>query len=104
LEGVASGKYTWTESYATLAPLAWAKHGGNGALKINGTSRSIAGQVGARASKLMAMLDKGHHDVKLSDEDKHRIELWLDCNSVFFGAYHDIEKQARGETVLPELE
>ena len=104
LEGVPAGKYHWTESYETLAPLAWAKHGGNGALKVNGTSRSIAGGVGARASRLMAMLDGGHHDVKLSDGDRHRIELWLDCNSVFFGAYHDIEKQARGETVTPVLE
>ena len=104
LEGVPTGKFNWTESYTTLAPLAWTKCGGNGALGINGTPRSVAGDVGARASRLMALLDKGHHDVKLPDEDRHRIELWLDCNSVFYGAYHDIEKQARGETVTPSLE
>ena len=98
------GKYGWSESYVALIPFAWAKHGGNGALKINGTSRSIPGQVGAAASKLIPLLDNGHYDVRLSPEDKHRIELWLDCNSVFYGAYSDMEKQARGEFVAPELE
>ena len=37
------------------------------------------------------MLDKGHHDVKLSDEDFHRLALWLDCCSMFYGVF---EKEA----------
>lgn len=104
LEPAISDTWGWTESYQTLSAYAWAKHGGNGALKRNGTSRSIAGNVGARASRLAAMLDQGHHDVQLSPEDRHRIDLWLDCNSVFYGAYHDLEEQARGEAVMPDLE
>jgi hypothetical protein len=30
-----------------------------------------------------------------------RITLWLDCNSNFYGAYTDLEQQARGEVVRP---
>ncbi len=104
LEAATSGKWGWSESYQTLAPLAWAKHGGNGALRINGTSRSIPGEVGATASKLAQMLDAGHHDVVLSDGDRRRLDLWLDCNSVFYHAYHDMELQAAGQIVQPVLE
>ena len=71
---------------------------------INGQSYSIPGQVGARASKLLPLLEKGHYDVSLSPEELHRITLWIDCNSVFYGAYHEAERQARGELVVPTLE
>ena len=36
-------------------------------------------------------------------EDLRRIALWLDTNSNFYGAYHDTEKQARTELVLPAV-
>ena len=36
--------------------------------------RTTPGQFGARASKLIAILEKGHYDVKLSDEDLHRLD------------------------------
>jgi hypothetical protein len=32
-----------------------------------------------------------------------RITLWLDCNSNFYGAYHDLDKQARGEAIMPAV-
>lgn len=98
------GEWGWSQAYHALAKFAWAKHGGNGALKRNETSYSVPGEVGARASKLTALLDKGHHDVVVPAEDLHRITLWLDGNSVFYGAYHDLERQTRGEIVLPVLE
>lgn len=98
------GDWGWSQAYHALAKFAWAKHGGNGALKKNATSYSVPGDVGARASKLLAMLDEGHHDVALPAEDLYRITLWLDGNSVFYGAYHELERQARGEVVLPVLE
>jgi len=66
--------------------------------------RTIPGQFGARASRLYAILQKGHYDVKLPPEDLHRITLWLDCSSDFFGAYENTEAQARGEIVRPTLE
>jgi hypothetical protein len=103
LDGAAFGKHGWSKSFASLSRYAWAKHGGNGAVKNNDTARSVAGQVGARASKLFQLLEKGHYDVKLSPEELRRITLWLDCNSNFFGAYHDLEKQLKGEVVMPAL-
>ncbi|MHC4198870.1 MAG: hypothetical protein ACYSU0_02700, partial [Planctomycetota bacterium] len=62
------------------------------------------GKVGARGSKLFRMLDQGHNKVKLTPEELYRITLWIDCNTNFFGAYHDTEKQARGEAVMPKIQ
>jgi hypothetical protein len=99
-----AGKWGWSKSFENLSEFGWAKHGGNGAINRNGTSRSIAGQVGARASRLYAILVNGHHDVQLSPDEMRRITLWLDCNTNFYGAYHDLEAQARGELVMPTVE
>jgi hypothetical protein len=49
----------------------------------------------------VSLLEKGHYDVKLTDEEWRRLTLWMDLNSNFYGAYHDPEKQARGELVVP---
>jgi len=68
------------------------------------TPRPLPGKFGARASKLYALLAKGHYDVKLSPEELHRITLWLDCNSDFFGAYEKTQEQAAGEVVRPSIE
>ncbi|MEE8452189.1 MAG: hypothetical protein V3R99_09750 [Thermoguttaceae bacterium] len=108
----------WSDGYWGLVPCAWTKHGNSVARSktlatllgrgdgwiLNGQSYSIPGQVGARASKLLPLLEKGHYDVRLSPEELHRITLWIDCNSVFYGAYHEAERQARGELVVPVLE
>jgi len=68
--------------------------------------RTTPGKFGARASKLYEMLQKGHHDVKLSAEDLHRITVWLDSCSVFYGVYEKEGGQAqlRGEVAYPTLE
>lgn len=68
--------------------------------------RTFPGQFGARASKLLALLDKGHYDVKLPPEDFHRLTLWLDCSSLFYGVYEKEggEAQLRGEIAYPTLE
>jgi hypothetical protein len=68
--------------------------------------RTIPGRFGARASRLYALLRDGHHDVRLAPEDLHRITVWLDSASNFYGVY---EKdgglaQLRGEVVQPTLE
>jgi hypothetical protein len=98
------GRYGWSEAYHTLGAFAWAKHGGNGWLAKNETSYSIPGQVGARASALVRMLEAGHHDVALDSADWRCLTLWLDLNSNFYGVYHDTDAQARGELVLPILQ
>jgi len=89
----------WYTSYLNLKNYAWF-------VEPAGWSepRSIPGRIGARASKLDQLLAKGHYDVKLSPEDLHRITLWLDCNSDFFGAYEHVSEQAEGKVVRPALE
>lgn len=62
------------------------------------------GHFGARSSKLYQMLSKGHHDLKLSGEDMHRITLWLDCNSDFYGSYENLQDQWDGKVVWPRME
>jgi len=68
--------------------------------------RTTPGKFGARASKLFKMLKEGHHDVKLSDEDMHRITIWLDSCSLFYGVYEEEggKAQLRGEIARPTLE
>jgi len=68
--------------------------------------RTTPGRFGARASKLYELLQKGHYDVKLSDEELHRLTLWLDCVSMFYGVYEKEggEAQLRGEIARPTLE
>ena len=68
--------------------------------------RTRSGQFGARASKLVELLDKGHYDVKLSAEDFHRLTLWIDCCSMFYGVFEKEpgEAQLRGEVARAILE
>ena len=68
--------------------------------------RTIPGQFGAHAAPLYTILKEGHYDVKLSDDEMHRIVLWLDCLSNFYGVYEKEggEAQLRGELAWPTLE
>ncbi len=68
--------------------------------------RTYPGQFGARASKLLGILEKGHYGVSLSEEEFHRITLWLDCASMFYGVYEREggELQLRGGVATPSLE
>ena len=68
------------------------------------TPRTIPGKFGARASKLYKMLKDGHYEVDLTPEQMHRITLWLDSNSDFFGSYENLTAQANGEIVFPTLQ
>ena len=98
---VAKGRGKWYASYHSLAQ----KYGfwsyGNG-------WRTTPGKFGAHASKLYPLLTTGSHKdrVKLTPEDMHRITLWLDSCSVFYGVYEKEggEAQLRGEIVRPTLE
>jgi hypothetical protein len=68
--------------------------------------RTIPGNFGARASKLYQLLKAGHYDVELTKEEMHRITVWLDSLSNFYGVYEKEagEAQLRGEIVWPGLE
>jgi hypothetical protein len=89
----------WYASYANLAPKFGFYDYGSGLV-------TTPGHFGARASKLWEILERGHYDVKLTPEELHRITLWLDCASIFYGVYEKEggEAQLRGEIVRPTLE
>ena len=91
-------KNKWYASYNNLLPFAFTDYGNN--------LRTYPGRFGARAAKLTQILQQGHYDVKLSDEEFHRITLWLDCCSMFYGVYEKEggEAQLQGQVVRPTLE
>jgi hypothetical protein len=94
---------TYYASYVSLAPqFGFYDYGGAGGR----SHRTTPGEFGARASKLYALLTKGHYDVKLPPEDLHRLTVWLDSCSMFYGVYEKEggEAQLRGEVVRPTLE
>ncbi len=65
------------------------------------------GAYGARGSRLMAMLRKGHSDVHLEAEELRRIAQWIDCNAIFYGVNlpEDQARQLQGESVpMPALQ
>ena len=68
--------------------------------------RTKPGQFGARASKLYQLLRDGHHGVHLNKEDLHRITVWLDSASNFYGVYEKDggQTQLRGGVARPTLE
>ena len=101
LHGDRFGKHGWSESFHTLSKYAWGMSGGNG-IALKERQYSIPGQDGARVSRLYQQLAKGHHDVKLPPDELRRLTVWLDCNSNFYAAYTDAERQARGEVVRPK--
>ncbi|HUT32901.1 MAG TPA: NPCBM/NEW2 domain-containing protein [Planctomycetota bacterium] len=42
---------------------------------------------GSKVSRLTQILEKGHHDVKLSDDDWQRLLVWIDANAVYYDRY-----------------
>jgi hypothetical protein len=34
----------------------------------------------------------------------HRLTLWMDCNSDFYGAYENLIEQKEGKVVYPSLQ
>ena len=107
LSGTPGAVNGWTRSYANLAgKYGFYFHVTNGSINegIHGGSRTVPGQFGARAAKLMNYLGEAHYGVSLPDEDRRRLALWLDCNSEFYGSYENTEAQARGEVVWPALD
>jgi len=100
-------EFRWYASYRSLMPYAF-HHGSpfHGLNDYDGwsTSRGTPGGIGARASRLLALLAEGHHGLELPPGELRRLTLWLDCNADFFGAYEETDAQAAGEVVKPRLE
>ena len=94
---------TYYASYLSLTPRFGFYDYGNGSDRSH---RTTPGEFGARASKLYQLLSKDHYGVKLSPEEMHRLTVWLDSCSAFYGVYEPSggEAQLRGEIVRPTLE
>ena len=89
----------WYTSYNNLVKDYGFHNYGNGL-------RTTPGHFGARASKLYKILKDGHYDVNLSEEEMHRITLWLDSTSMFYGVYEREPGRAQllGKIARPTLE
>ncbi|MHC4535958.1 MAG: HzsA-related protein [Planctomycetota bacterium] len=98
-EVIAKGRQKWYASYHSLAPE-------YGFWQYGGRHRTIPGKFGARVSKLYKLLQDGHYDVELSEEEMHRITVWLDSCSIFYGVYEKAGgiAQLEGKVVYPTLE
>jgi len=98
-EVVVKGRQKWFASYHSLAPE-------YGFWKYGERHRTVPGKYGARVSKLYDLLQEGHNDVKLSEEEMHRITVWLDSCSIFYGVYEAEGglAQLEGKVVYPTLE
>ncbi|WP_165229742.1 hypothetical protein [Aquisphaera insulae] len=97
---------TYYASYLELTPkFGFFSYGASGWLDPK-FYRTTPGEFGARASKLYQMLKKGHHDLVLPQDAWHRLSVWLDSCSLFYGVYEipGQEAQLRGEVVRPTLE
>ena len=105
-EPVPYGAAHFFVSYMSLAPkYGFYSYGGRDFADAK-WYRTTPGEFGARASKLYKLLSDGHHDLVLPPEDLHRLVLWLDSCSLFYGVY---EKegglaQLRGEIPQPTLQ
>lgn len=96
----------FTRSYNNLRPyVAFFEWGGASIDQIV----TKPGRMPARLSRLAAILDDPVHsqEVRLSDEERRSIYLWLDANAPFYGTYDRTLQaaQLRGEAIpLPELQ
>lgn len=89
----------WTTSYRNLREHAFCYDNA-----VYTPPRTKPGQFGAIRSRLYSMLKKGHHGLELTPEEMHRITVWLDSNSVFYGSDEQTKQQADGQVVQPALE
>jgi hypothetical protein len=100
LTGEPAGAFT--RSYESLKPyLRWFEWGG---ASIAGTV-TRPGQIGVDESRLAKVLGGEKHAarVKLSDEDRSRLYIWMDGNAPFYGTYGRAEQEAQrnGQAVSP---
>ncbi len=93
-------------SYLSLAPKFGFYDYGGRSFNDPKWYRTTPGEFGARASKLYEILRKGHYDVKLPPEDLHRLTVWLDSCSPFYGVYEPEggKAQLQGEIASPTLQ
>lgn len=101
LTGKPEGRYT--ESYNALVSRVSYAAWGRGGVFPEGNCEPLAqpGFFGAKGSALTKLLEAGHYDVELKEEDWERLITWMDANALFYGTFEfdDQERQQRGERI-----
>ena len=98
LTGAPAGAFT--ASYNALAPLVpyseW-----KSPPAANSEPMTRPNTFGARASKLMALLQEGHEDVTLDEKEMERLVTWMDTNALFYGTFDpdDQKRQQQGDRI-----
>lgn len=95
----------FSRSYNALMP--WVSYTAWGNPQNNFEPLTAPDQFGARASRLTQLLDRGHYDVRLSDEEWERLNTWMDANALFYGTFNpeNQARQLRGERIAgPDLQ
>jgi len=82
LVNIPNGKYS--RSYDSLVGSGFICYRGGGKAGIESVPPLTHG---SRASKLPAMLLKGHHTAKLSREEMVKLVTWIDANVPYYGTY-----------------
>lgn len=72
--------------------------------KNYGGSRSIPGRCGAAASLIGRAMLTDRHRRSVPEDERHRVILWLDANSLRYSTYHRLAEQERGELVWPLID
>lgn len=101
------GKGLQRMDYADLRESAFYFGGGFGGStiqKTHGGSRAIAGRFGAAASRIGKALLTESHRKAVPEDERRRVILWLDANSLRYSSFHDTAAQERGELVWPLLD
>lgn len=104
LTGTPAGEFTRSyNALVSLVPFSQWK----GTPQTNHEPLTHPNQFGARPSRLMQLLLKGHEGVTLADEEYERLVTWMDTNALFYGTFdpEDQKRQQRGERIAgPALE
>lgn len=65
---------------------------------------SEPGKIGARGSRLYAVIKDGHHGVKLNPEEMRRLVLFMDAHGAYLSHDHRAYEQCFGAVIEPEFE
>ena len=65
---------------------------------------SKPGKVGARASKLYHKIRDGHNGIELTDDEMHRLILFMDAQGAYISHDYKAKEQCEGKVVEPSLE
>jgi len=92
----------FTQAYENLRPFVrWYEWGD----KTISAITTWPGRIGADASPLMQVLEDTTHapNLNLTREERERIQVWLDGNAPFYGAYEEParEAQRKGDAIQP---